>query len=273
MLFGNAITVPAGYFLASKGNIDWLVLVAVFTGSSLIIASACVLNNVLDQDIDRLMERTKKRPLISGEVSTRSAIIFCILLGITGFAILLSLTHILVSLVGLIGFIDYVWLYGAWSKRKSIHGTLVGSISGATPILAGYVAASHQIDIGAVLVFAILFTWQMPEFYSIAVYRLKEYKAAQVPILSVVKGIEATKKQILLYTITFVALTLMLSFFNYTGLVYTVVMAICGGYWIWLGIKGLQTNQHEEWARKMFRFSLVILMTFCILISIDAFIP
>ena len=219
------------------------------------------------------MERTKKRPLVAGEVSGRGALLFSILLGVSGFGLLLATAHPLVTVVGLIGYIDYVWLYGAWSKRKSIHGTLVGSISGATPILAGYVAVSQQIDIGAVLVFTVLFLWQMPEFYSIAIYRLREYQAANVPVISVIKGVDTTKRQILGYTIAFVLTSLLLSIFGYTGIVYLVLMGLAGGYWIWWGVKGLQTDQADAWAKKMFHLALYILLLFCLLISIDAFLP
>ena len=219
------------------------------------------------------MERTKKRPLVAGEVSGRVALLFSILLGVGGFGLLLTTAHPLVTAVGLIGYIDYVWLYGVWSKRKSVHGTLVGSISGATPILAGYVAVSQQLDIGAALVFAVLFLWQMPEFYSIAIYRLREYQAASVPVISVVRGVDATKRQILGYTVAFVLASLLLTVFNYTGMVYLALMGVAGGYWIWWGIKGLRADQADVWAKKMFHLALYILLLFCLLISIDAFLP
>lgn len=219
------------------------------------------------------MERTKKRPLVSGEISAKTALIFSIVIGVLGFSLLLITTHPLVTLIGLVGFIDYVWLYGAWSKRKSIHGTLVGSISGATPILAGYIAVSQQIDLGAVLVFLILFLWQMPEFYSIAIFRQKEYQAANVPIISVVKGVEETKRQIVGYTLIFVTCTLLLSALKYAGVTYLMIMSLAGGYWLWLGIIGQKTDRNDAWARKMFRFSLIILLLFCLLISIDHYLP
>src|SRR5690606_14013888 len=109
--------------------------------------------------------------LVNGDVSGSIALTFGVLLGVAGLSTLWLYTNPLVVIIGVIGFIDYVWLYGAWTKRSTWHGTLVGSISGAIPILAGYVAASGQIDLGAILVFLVLFFWQMPEFYSIAIYR------------------------------------------------------------------------------------------------------
>ena len=273
VLYGNALTAAAGFLLASKGQVDLWLFVALCIGSTLIIASACVLNNYLDQDIDSKMARTKKRALVQGEIKGQNAVIFSIILGIVGVAILLAWTNLLVVFIGIGGFIVYVVLYGMLSKRLSIHGTLVGSVSGAAPILAGYCAVTGSVDLGAILVFSILFLWQMPEFYSIAVYRQKEYAAAGVPVMSVVKGIKSTKIQIFIYTVLFVVSTLLLSVFRYTGVVYLVIMAVLGVYWILLGAKGLRARDSDAWARKMFKFSLIILLVFCGLISVDAWLP
>jgi len=273
VLYGNVITALAGFLLASHGHVDWLLFLALTAGMTLVIASACVINNYLDQDIDSKMERTKVRPLIRGDVSGKGAVVYSIVLGVVGMAILAAFTNWLVVAIGALGFVDYVVLYGMLSKRLSIHGTLVGSISGAAPILAGYCAVSGTLDVGALLVFLILFLWQMPEFYSIAVYRQKEYAAANVPVMSVVKGKQNTIVQIFIYTILFVISTLLLTVFGVTGYTYLVVMAACGVYWIWLGYKGLATKDQDAWARKMFHFSLVILLVFCGMISIDSLLP
>ena len=268
--YGNAITAVAGFLLASKGTIDWGLFLALTVGMTLVIASACVLNNYLDQDIDAKMTRTKTRALVQGVIPGRNAVMFSIVLGILGTVILFFFTNLLTTIVGILGFVVYVVLYGMLSKRLSIHGTLVGSISGAAPILGGYTAVAGTIDIGAILVFLVIFLWQMPEFYSIAVYRRDEYKAADIPVMTVIKGIKNTKIQILIYTIAFVIATILLTVFGYTGYVYLAVMAILGLYWIWLGAKGLKASDDNAWARKMFRFSLIMLLVFSFMISIDS---
>jgi protoheme IX farnesyltransferase len=273
VMYGNVLTTVAGFLLASGGHVNWRLFAATVLGMTLVISSACVINNYLDQDIDRLMERTKTRAIVAGRVSGRGAVIFGVILGIVGLAMLLLWANVLVAAIGVIGFVVYVWLYGALSKRLSMHGTLVGSVSGAMPILAGYCAVANRIDAGAALVFLILFLWQMPEFYSIAIFRQKEYKKAGVPIISVVKGITATKMQILWYTVAFVASTLMLTVVGVTGVTYFVVMALGGVYFIWLGIKGLKAADDNKWARKMFHYSLNMLLIFSLLISIEAWIP
>jgi heme o synthase len=273
VLYGNALTVAAGYFLAAQGNIDLALFLAVFIGSSLIIASACVINNYLDQDIDAIMERTKKRALVSGEIKGYRAVLFSIALGLSGLAILFFYTNPLVVLLGIIGFVTYVVFYGMLSKRMSVHGTLVGSISGAIPILAGYCAVTGTIDIGAILVFVILFAWQFPEFYSIAIYRFKEYKAAGIPLLPIVKGLRRTKIEILIYTYIFVLSSLLLTVYGYTGLVYFTVMASVGAYWVWLAVKGFSATDNDKWARKMFRFSMITILVLCIMLTVGPILP
>jgi len=270
--YGNAITAVAGFLLAANGSIHLLPFLALTIGMTLVIASACVINNYLDIDIDSKMERTKKREMVRGVIPGRHAVIFSIVLGVIGTLLLLA-TNVLTAIIGVLGWITYVWLYGAWSKRQSIHGTLVGSISGAAPILGGYTAVANTIDTGAVLVFLILFLWQLPEFYSIAIYRRAEYKAAGVPVMTVVKGIKNTKTQIFLYTVAFVIATILLYVTKYTGITYLIVMGVLGAYWIWLGAKGLRASDDNAWSRKMFKFSLTVLVVFSLMISVDAWLP
>ncbi|HVS78891.1 MAG TPA: heme o synthase [Candidatus Saccharimonadales bacterium] len=275
VLYGNVITGVAGFLLGASyfRRFDVWLFVATIGGMTLVIASACVLNNVLDQDIDALMERTKKRAVAAGDIPARSAAIFSAVLGIAGIAILALWVSWLVVGIGAVGFVVYVWLYGALSKRRSVHGTLVGSISGAMPILAGYCAVSRQIDGAAILVFFALFFWQFPEFYSIAIYRRREYKAAGVPVISVVKGVTETKQWILGYTLAFVISTLLLTVFGYTGWIYFVVMALLGLWFIKLGLEGQTAKDSDKWARRMFHFSLIVIMIFSLMISIGPLLP
>lgn len=275
VLYGNAITAAAGFFLASAylRQFDLGLFIALFIGTSLIIGSACVLNNYLDQDIDSKMERTKTRALVAGEIKGRNAVIFSLLLGIVGFLILYFWTNMLVVWIGLAGFVDYVWLYGALSKRLSIHGTLVGSISGAMPILAGYCAVMGKIDAGAIIAFAILFLWQMPEFYSISIYRRDEYKEAGVPVMSVVKGVKNTRTQIFWYTVAFVIATALLTVFGYTGYIYLIIMLALGLYWLRIAWQGFKAKDLNRWSRQMFHFSLIILLALSLMASIGPLLP
>jgi len=273
VLYGNVLTAVAGFFLAARGDVDFLLFGAMLLGMTLVIAAACVLNNYLDQDIDRVMARTKKRPSVTGAVKGSHIVIYGIILLALGMAVLIAGTNWLVVAIAAIGYITYVWLYGALSKRRSIHGTLVGSISGAMPIAAGYAAVSGRVDVGLVLAFLIMFFWQFPEFYSIAIYRRKEYAAAKVPVMSVVKGVRSTTIQIFIYTIAYVVSTLALTLTGYTGYIYFVVMALVGGYWTWLAAIGLSAKDPEAWARRMFRFSMVTILVLCLMLSIGPVLP
>ncbi|MDQ3064887.1 MAG: heme o synthase [bacterium] len=273
VMYGNLITTVAGFLFAANGNINWSLFAATIIGTSLVISSACVINNYLDQDIDALMDRTKSRPLITGQVSGQAAIIFGTALGLIGLAILILLTNLLVTVIGILGWIVYVWLYGALGKRKSVHGTLVGSISGAAPILAGYVAVTNSLDVTGALLFAILFFWQMPEFYSISIFRRNEYAKANIPVSAVVRGVPATKRQIFAFTLLTVICSLLLIINGPAGWIYFVVMLALGIRWLQLAAEGLITRDDSAWARRNFNYSLIYLVIFSLIISINPWLP
>ncbi len=273
VLFGNALSALAGFLFASGGAVDVWRFVWLSIGTTLLIASACVLNNYLDQDIDAKMSRTKKRAAWMRTVGGRGAVSFSIALGVVGLGVLIAYTNPWVVLIELIGWFDYVVLYGMWSKRTSVHGTLVGSISGAAPILAGYVGARGSIDIGAVLIFLVLFVWQMPEFYSISIYRRREYAAAGIPVISVVRGVKRTITEIFVYTILFTIFALALGLTGYASTTYTVIMALVCALWLRVGLQGFAAEDADTWARKMFKFAINILLLFCVLVAIDPWLP
>lgn len=273
VMFGNVLSAAAGFLFASPGRIDWWLFLAVCLGTTLVIASACVLNNVLDRDIDTVMARTKKRATVTGGVGARNAVIYSAILGLAGLGVLIAWTNMLVVIVGLVGFLAYVVLYGMLAKRLSIHGTLVGSVSGAAPILGGYVGASGVFDAGAGIVFLMLFFWQMPAFYSIAIYRQAEYARARVPMISVVRGIASTKVQILIYTAVYVAASLLPQPLGYTGWVYMAVTAALGAGWLIMAVRGLRTSDDDRWARLMFRFSLITLCAASVLLAVGPRLP
>jgi len=272
IIYGNVFTTIAGFLLASRGHVNLGLFLATLFGVSLVIASACVLNNYIDRNIDKKMERTKKRALVTHAVSPANAIIFAIILGVLGFTDLILFTNFLTFFIGLVGFVDYLVLYGL-SKRWSVHGTVIGSISGATPIAAGYTAVTNRFDMGALILFSIMVFWQMPHFYAIAMYRIKDYAAAGLPVLPVKKGISSTKLQIFFYLIAFILATALLTPTGLTGNIFLIVVGILGITWVGFDIQGFMTTNNSRWARKMFFFSLIAVMVLCIGISVDAFLP
>jgi len=272
IIYGNLLTAAGGFLLASTGRINYWLFLATLAGVSLVIASACVCNNYIDREIDKKMARTKQRALVNGLISDRSAIIYASCLGVAGVVVLAVYTNLLTVCIGLVAFFFYVVLYGV-AKRHSVHGTLVGSIPGAAPVVAGYCAVTDRFDGGAFIVFLILVTWQMAHFYAIAIYRFDDYKAAGLPVMPVKKGLQTTKIQMLLYISIFIIATSALTVFHYTEYAYLIVMLLLGIAWLYLCLQGFKTSDSQRWARNMFLISLVVVLVLSIMLSIGARLP
>lgn len=273
IIFGNVLSVAGGFFLAAKGHVDFALFLAVVVGTSLVVASGCVFNNCIDRDIDQKMERTKNRVMVQGGMSLPLALIYATLLGVAGFSLLYVQANPLSAFCALIGFVVYVGFYSLWLKRKSVHGTLVGSLSGAAPPVIGYCAASGQFDSGAAVLLLIFCLWQMPHSYAIAIFRLKDYTAASIPVLPVAKGISVTKRHIVWYTVAFMAATLLLTVLGYAGYVYLAVAAVIGAWWLRLAFMGYQAENDVQWARKLFGFSIIAITALSVMMSVDFQIP
>lgn len=268
IIMGNAVTTAAGFILASKGHLDLPLFLITLLGLSLVIASAGIFNNYIDRAADAKMSRTRNRPLVTGSITVPKALIFGTVLGIAGLAILAMYTNLLTVCIALFGFFVYLVLYAFW-KYRSFYGTLVGSLAGAVPPVVGYSAVSNQVDVGMVLLFLILVLWQMPHFFSIAIYRIKDYYAASIPVLPIKKGMHATKVQMAVYIIAFTATALLLTLTGYTGYLYLVVTGLFGITWLALSIYGFRATNNTQWARRMFVFSLVVIMGLCLTLSLD----
>lgn len=268
IIMGNVITTAAGFALASKGHMNYLLFLTTLLGLGFVIASAGVFNNYIDRAMDAKMERTKNRALAKGVVPTLHALIYGAFLAIIGIGILAYYTNLLTVAVAFTGFFVYLVLYAFW-KYRSFYGTLVGSIAGAVPPVVGYCAVSDRLDAGAFLIFAILVLWQMPHFFSIAVYRFKDYSAASIPVLPVEKGMRVTKVHMIFYIIAFTLSTLMLTMVGYTGYTYLAVAGLLGLTWLGLCINGFNSTNDTQWAKNMFVYSLVVITVLCLTIPLD----
>ncbi|HBO24225.1 MULTISPECIES: heme o synthase [unclassified Providencia] len=270
IIFGNLISVIGGFLLASKGSIDYPLFIATLLGVSLVVASGCVFNNYIDRDIDRIMERTKNRPLVKGLIDPKVSLIYATVLGIAGVVLLLVAANALAMLLAIIGFIVYVGVYSLYMKRKSVYGTLIGSLSGAAPPVIGYCAVTNEFDAGALILLLIFSLWQMPHSYAIAIFRFKDYQAANIPVLPVIKGISVAKTHIFLYILAFMVATLMLAISGYAGYKYLIVGAAVSLWWLGMAISGFKTeNDDRVWARKLFIFSIVAITSLSVMMSID----
>ncbi|HCR3202418.1 heme o synthase [Morganella morganii] len=269
IIFGNLISVVGGFLLASKGDIDYPLFIATLLGVSLVVASGCVFNNYIDRDIDSVMERTKNRPLVRGLIDPKISLVYASVLGIAGMVLLLVAANVVAMLIAVVGFVVYVGVYSLYMKRKSVYGTLVGSLSGAAPPVIGYCAVTGQFDTGALILLLIFSLWQMPHSYAIAIFRFKDYQAANIPVLPVIKGISVAKNHIILYIIAFMFATLMLAISGYAGYKYLIVAAAVSVWWLGMALSGYKTTNDRVWARKLFVFSIVAITSLSVMMSVD----
>ena len=271
IIFGNLITVAGGFGLASHGSYNVILLLATLVGISLIIASGCVFNNIIDRDIDSLMERTKERVMVKGHLGQKVALVYGVLLGCLGAWMLYHWANILTVYVALIGLFFYVVVYSLWFKRNSIYGTLIGSISGSIPPVVGYCAVSNKFDLGALILFVLLSIWQMRHSYAIAIFRFNDYSAAGIPVLPVKKGIQIAKRNMLLYVIVFMLVSSLLTICGYTGQYYLIVSLAVGFWWIRLAASGFSKLANDiSWARKMFGFSIIAITLLSVMMALNS---
>ena len=259
----NLITAFAGIWLALYftdqsflSNLD-IVLYGV-VGTALIIAGAGSLNNYIDRDIDVFMERTKKRPTVTGKINPLKVLYMGLALVLTGLLILLMASP-MAAFLGLIGVVAYVWLYTMWSKRRFVSNTVIGSISGAVPPLIGWAAVDPGLHPIAWGLFLLMFVWQPPHFYALAMKRTEEYRAAGIPMLPVVKGFKATKFHMLIWVILLFPIPFIL---KPIGVSFMVLATILNIGWLLITLKGFsfkkEFSKEEDlkWANKMFIYSL-----------------
>ncbi len=269
IVMGNLLSFAGAYLLAAMGHADAERFLLTGAALAMVMASGCVANNLIDRDIDRRMERTRGRGLVTGAVSAVSALGIALVLGVAGFALLVRCGGMLAGAVALVGYVNYVVVYSLYWKRRSRHGTLVGTLSGATAPVVGYCAASGRVDGEALLLLLIFSLWQMPHAYAIAIARLRDYALAAVPVLPLQRGIAQTKRHILLYMLAFLAAALALPALDFVGWSYGVVMAVCGALWLLLAWNGRRAADDRAWARSVFGFSLVVVLALSVMMAVD----
>lgn len=272
LIYGNILTVIGGYLYGAILHPHAVTLVGVVAGSGLTMACGTVLNNIQDRDMDRRMSRTKKRALVTGEISPKQAGIYSVILGSSGLGLLALSTNAITVFIGIVGLLTYAGVY-TYLKPRTVHATLVGTIPGATPILAGYTAATNRVDASFWVLFAIMLFWQMTHFYAIATFRQKEYAAAKVPVVSVVYGSQTTKLLMTIFSSSYLLAIVALAFFGYAGLFYLAIMVPLALWWFVITSSGLVADNDTLWAKKVFFMSLLLLLAFCITLALNAWVP
>lgn len=269
----NTLSGVAGFFLAaSVVPFSLTAFVGAIGGIACIIASACVANNMLDRNIDKRMKRTSKRDIASGIISIPKALVVCVLLGLLGFTLLLVWTNMLTFWLGVLAYVWYVVIYGL-AKRTTAYSTIIGGVAGALPPVAGYTALTGRLDMAAVILFLILFLWQLPHFYAISMFRRDEYAKAGLPVWSVRFGMASAKIQIFVSVVLYAVVASLLTVYGYTGIVYLVVSSALSLYWVYKGITLYKKVDDVKWARTMFGVSLMVLLSMILLISIGGYLP
>ncbi|SJN57839.1 Protoheme IX farnesyltransferase [Vibrio ruber DSM 16370] len=270
IIVGNLISTAAGFFLAAKAeSATSMLLLCTLAGVALIIASGCVINNIFDRDIDSRMARTSQRLLVRGEINVDHAFIYAIVLLLAGTALLYQQTNPLTAVVVLLGYVFYVFFYTMWYKRTSVYGTLIGSISGAVPPLAGYLAVTNYISLEGVLLFSLFCLWQMPHSYAIAMFRLQDYRQAGIPVLPVVSGIDKARKHMMAYVIAFNAVALGLYLVGNTGYEYLVVASAVCFMWTRVTFRRMTADNFEAWSKTVFKHSLIVVMSFSAVLGVE----
>lgn len=268
IIYGNAVSAAAGFFLASAGKPDFALFGCMLLGLSLVIASGCVWNNYIDRDIDARMDRTKERAFVVGAVSVPFALLYGSALGLLGLAVLYFLVNALSAAVALAGFIVYVFAYSLWGKRKTPYGAHIGAIAGAVPPVVGYAAVADRLDLVALLLFLMLVFWQMPHFFAIALRRKREYEAAGVPVLPSRRPFRETRMLIAGYIIAFTICAFLIAPVAHVGLWYPSATLVFGA--LWLGFALRRPTDEALWAKRVFLVSLVVLVSVCLALSLDA---
>ena len=261
------LTGAAGMFVAAGGVPDGTALAAMLLGLALACGGASALNHVLDRDIDRLMgERTARRPVASGRVPAPRALEFGLVLSALSFALLATTVNVLTATLALIGNLFYVVVYTGYLKRSTDRNIVIGGAAGAVPPLVGYAAATGSLALPALWLFLIVFLWTPPHFWALALMLKEHYRAAGVPMLPGTRGDEETTRQILLYSVALVGLTLVVGL--WLGLLYTVAAALLGGYLVLLAQR-LRVDTTRRNAVVLFHYSLAYLALLFVAAAVD----
>ncbi|WP_375470385.1 heme o synthase [uncultured Nostoc sp.] len=265
------ITTAGSMWIAAKGEVDPLLLLVTLTGGTLAAASAQTINCVYDRDIDYDMERTRHRPMPSGKVQPRDALIFAIALATISFTLLAVFANLLAALLAFSGIVFYILVYTHWLKRHSTQNIVIGGAAGAIPALVGWAAVTGTLSWSAWLIFAIVFLWTPPHFWALALMIKDDYAKVGIPMLPVIEGTTATVKQIWYYTLLTVVATVLLVYpLGASGILYAAIAVILGGLFIHKSWRLLQNPEDRTVARELFLYSISYMMLLCLGMVVDS---
>ncbi|HET8913165.1 MAG TPA: heme o synthase [Ktedonobacteraceae bacterium] len=239
----------------AKGSLpSWQLTLATLLGGAMAAGSANCINCYIDRDIDQIMGRTQRRSLPSGRVQPTQALIFGISLGVASFLILTLFVNLLSACLAASAILFYVFIYTLWLKRSSAQNIVIGGAAGAVPVLVGWAAATNSLSLSAIWLFAIIFYWTPPHFWALSLLIQKDYEKASIPMLPVVMGEAETRKQIFLYSLLLLGVTLIMFGMHTMGYFYLISALILGGILLYLSVRLLQ-DKTKRYAKTIFWYS------------------
>jgi protoheme IX farnesyltransferase len=261
-------TAVIGMFMATPGMVPLPLLLASTLGIAMVTGAAAAFNCLIEQKIDARMARTQGRPLPSGRVTSMQTVVFASILGTLGLVLLYAMVNPLTMWLTLGTFFGYAVIYTIYLKPATPMNIVIGGASGAMPPVLGWAAVNNVVSPEALILFMIIFTWTPPHFWSLALYRRKDYEKAGMPMLPVTHGEEFTRLQILLYTIMLVAVTMLPYIYGMSGLLYLIAVLLLDAGFMYYAIE-IYRNYSDNLARRSFRYSITYLTALFTALLID----
>jgi protoheme IX farnesyltransferase len=252
------VTTLPTMFVARRGVPSVGLMVATLAGGALAAGGANAINMVADRDIDKLMNRTRKRPLVTGAMTPRAALVFALALEAAAFAELWTWVNLLSALLAVSATAFYVFVYTLWLKRVSSQNIVIGGAAGAVPVLVGWAAVTNSLGWAPVVLFAVIFIWTPPHFWALAIRYRDDYESAGVPMLPVVATLRRTAGEILVYTVLLVAVTLLFAAVGHMGPLYVVSAAVLGAIFVFYAVR-LRQRATPRAAMRLFQYSITYL--------------
>jgi protoheme IX farnesyltransferase len=265
------ITTLPTMIVAERGVPPVWLMAATLLGGALAAGGANAINMYIDRDIDKLMHRTRNRPLVTGALRPRSALVFAITLEVVAFVELWAWVNLLSAVLAVSATLFYVFVYTLWLKRTSSQNIVIGGAAGAVPVLVGWAAVTDSLSWTPVVLFAIIFVWTPPHFWALAVKYKDDYQAASVPMLPAVATFKRTAREILLYSLVLVAVSLLLAVVGRLGALYVVSAVVLGAVFVALALR-LWRRATPKAAMQLFSYSITYLTLLFILMAVDVLI-
>jgi len=257
--------------LAEQGWPDWWLVVVTLVGGTLAAGGANAINMVVDRDIDRLMPRTQGRPLVTGLVGPREALVFAIVLEVVAFVVLWAWANLLSAVLALSATLFYVFVYTLWLKRTSTQNIVIGGAAGAVPVLVGWAAVRNDVTWAPIALFVVMFLWTPPHFWALAIRYADDYRAADVPMLPAVASLEVTVRKMVTYTAVMVVGTLVLWPVGELGPIYGVAAVVLGALFLW-GTIDLGRNPTPQRSMRVFAYSITYVTLLFLAMTLDVLV-